>query len=145
LCDYRPAREVYRAQGRIEGRADSEVGARWLEDEWPGTGAEEVLGRLHRHFGGEANLALLEAAAGRATVYAGNRENPVFTFDLGDLTIAATGLYSLDRSLFQLVAPTATDRHLLRLGRSAAVMPRVAADTEPPRRYRVARRGARGS
>ena len=35
LRDYRPARERYLAQGRIFGRADSEVGERWLEDAWP--------------------------------------------------------------------------------------------------------------
>ena len=35
LRDYRGPRERYRAQGRIFGRADSEVGERWLEDAWP--------------------------------------------------------------------------------------------------------------
>ena len=34
LRDYRPARARYRKQGRIHGRADSEVGQRWLEDAW---------------------------------------------------------------------------------------------------------------
>ncbi len=135
--DYRPAREAYRAQGRIHGRADSEVGARWLEDRWPdgaggafeGPGAPfgDALARLHREFGGQANMVLLDDH-GTATIYAGNTENPVFTFRLGDLWIAATGLYSLDRSFFRLAAPAATERRVLRVGRSAVVMPRVAVD-----------------
>ena len=32
LRDYRALRTAYRAEGRIHGRADTEVGARWLED-----------------------------------------------------------------------------------------------------------------
>ena len=32
LADYRSLRRTYRDQGRIHGRADTEVGARWLED-----------------------------------------------------------------------------------------------------------------
>ena len=34
LRDYKGLRATYRAAGRIHGRADTEVGARWLEDEW---------------------------------------------------------------------------------------------------------------
>ena len=34
LRDYRSLRATFRAQGRIHGRADTEVGARWLEDAW---------------------------------------------------------------------------------------------------------------
>ena len=37
--------------------------------------------------------------------YAGNGENPVFTFRLGRIQLASTGIYSLDRSLFRYVAP----------------------------------------
>ena len=33
----REARRRYQALGRIHGRADTEVGARWLEDEWSTT------------------------------------------------------------------------------------------------------------
>ena len=33
-ADYKDLRATYRAQGRIHGRADTEVGARWLEDAW---------------------------------------------------------------------------------------------------------------
>ena len=54
-------------------------------------------------------------------MYAGNTENPVFAFRLGELEVAATGLYSLDRSFFRLAAPQATDRRLVRMGRSVVM------------------------
>ena len=46
LRDYTGLRATYRAQGRIHGRADTEVGARWLEDAWrPGrTGGAPARG-----------------------------------------------------------------------------------------------------
>jgi glutamine phosphoribosylpyrophosphate amidotransferase len=106
-------RERYRAAGRIHGRADTEVGARWLEDEWQGeAAAAALLERLHETFGGHANLALI-TASGAVHHYAGNDENPVFTFRLGDIALASTGIYSLDRSLFRFVAPAATERALV--------------------------------
>ena len=71
--------------------------------------AGSLLAALHERFGGLANLALL-AADGTAHHYAGNDENPVFAFRLGRIGLASTGIYSLDRSLFKFVAPTATDR-----------------------------------
>jgi hypothetical protein len=113
LRDWRALRTEYRAQGRIHGRADTEVAARWLEDAWNGGDAAAVLPALHERFGGQANLALL-AADGTPYHYAGNSENPIFTFRLGGIGVASTGIYSLDRSLFRFVAPTATDRRLLR-------------------------------
>lgn len=107
-------RERYRAEGRIHGRADTEVGARWLEDTWrDDLSAGELLGELHACFGGQANLALL-GADGSAHSYAGNDENPVFTFRLGSIGLASTGIYSLDRSFFRFVAPGATERRLVR-------------------------------
>jgi glutamine phosphoribosylpyrophosphate amidotransferase len=109
---YRPA---YRKAGRIHGRADTEVGQRWLEDNWrTDEPAGHLLGALHDAFGGQANLAVL-AADGSVHHYAGNSENPVFAFRLGDLAVASTGIYSLDRSLFRFVAPGATDRRLVPL------------------------------
>src|SRR3954454_13808001 len=36
LRDYKRWRTGYREAGRIHGRADTEVGQRWLEDEWDG-------------------------------------------------------------------------------------------------------------
>ena len=115
LRGYRPWRRRYRAEGRIHGRADTEVGARWLEDAW--TESEPVghlLGALHDTFRGQANMAVL-AADGTPHHYAGNDENPVFTFRLGRIHLASTGIYSLDRSLFRYVAPGAKDRRLVRL------------------------------
>ena len=98
LRDYRALRRPYRAQGRIHGRADTEVGARWLEDAWdPAERPEHLLAALHDRFGGQANLAVL-TADGRPFHYAGNGENPVFSFRLGRIGLASTGIYSLDRS-----------------------------------------------
>jgi glutamine phosphoribosylpyrophosphate amidotransferase len=123
LLLHRDWRKRYRAAGRIRGRADTEVGARWLEDEWhSGEPIPHLLGALHDTFGGQANLAVL-AASGAVHHYAGNRENPVFTFRLGPISIAATGLYSLDRSLFRFVARGATERRLVPIRTTATLDP----------------------
>ena len=117
------ARQRYREQGRIHGRADTEVGARWLEDHWDGCpSAAAALRELHRTFPGQSNLATL-ARDGSVAHYAGNRENPVFAFRLGRIGVASTALYSIDRSLFQLAAPGATERKLLRPGEAVSVDP----------------------
>src|SRR4029079_4438814 len=122
LRDYRELRARYREQGRIHGRADTEVGARWLEDAWTGdpASAPGLLTAMQARFGGEANLAVL-AADGSAYHYAGNGENPVFAFALGRIGVVSTALYSIDRSLFQLAAPSATRRHLVRVGRTVGL------------------------
>jgi glutamine phosphoribosylpyrophosphate amidotransferase len=120
---YRAPRERYMAQGRIRGRADSEVGHRWLEDAW--SGGEPVgalLDSLHATFGGVANLAAL-APDGTAWHHAGNPENPVFAFRLGRIGVVSTGLYSIDRSLFRLAAPGATARTVVRPGRCVCLGP----------------------
>jgi glutamine phosphoribosylpyrophosphate amidotransferase len=123
LHDYRSLRATYRAQGRIHGRADTEVGARWLEDAWrPDEPAAHLLAALHDRFGGQANLAVL-AADGTPHHYAGNGENPVFAFRLGRIGVVSTGIYSLDRSLFRFVAPGATDRRLVALRSTVALGP----------------------
>jgi hypothetical protein len=110
LRAWRKFRPAYREAGRIHGRADTEVGQRWLEDNWQADEpAGHLLGALHDTFGGQANLAVL-GADGSAHHYAGNSENPVFSFRLGRIAMASTGIYSLDRSLFRFVAPGATDR-----------------------------------
>jgi glutamine phosphoribosylpyrophosphate amidotransferase len=123
LREIRDARRRFQAQGRIAGRADTEVGERWLEDAWddcPSPGA--ALHELHATFGGEANLAAI-ARDGAVVHYAGNAENPVFAFRLGRIGIVSTALYSIDRSLFQLVAPDASDRRLVRAGNAIALDP----------------------
>jgi glutamine amidotransferase-like protein len=115
LRDYRALRATYREQGRIHGRADTEVGERWLEDSWrPGGSVSQLLGALHDRFGGQANLALVERD-GSPYHYAGNTENPVFSFQLGRIGVVSTGIYSLDRSLFRFVAPSATARRVVPL------------------------------
>lgn len=116
-------RDTYRAAGRLRGRADTEVGARWLEDAWSNAvEPPDALAALHATFGGEANLAVL-LADGAVHHYAGNRENPVFTFRLGDVGVAATGLYSIDRSVFRFAAPEATDRAMVAHGSTASLGP----------------------
>jgi hypothetical protein len=121
LRDYKPARTRYRRQGRIHGRADSEVGQRWLEDAWSDQEpVAHLLAALHDGFGGEANLAVL-ARDGTPHHYAGNPENPVFTFRLGRIGVASTAIYSVDRSLFRYAARGATDRALARLHSTIAL------------------------
>ena len=77
--------------------------------------AGTLLHALHDQFRGQANLATI-SVGGDVAAYAGNTENPVFTFRLGRIGLASTGIYSLDRSLFRFVAPDATERRLVRLG-----------------------------
>lgn len=121
LRDYRAARARYRRDGRIHGRADSEVGQRWLEDAWSDEEpVGHLLGALHDAFGGEANFAVL-TPDGTPYHYAGNPQNPVFTFRLGRIGIAATALYSIDRSVFRFCAPGATDRALVRMHATVAL------------------------
>jgi hypothetical protein len=116
LRDWRAARARYREQGRIHGRADTEVGQRWLEDAWHDDASPgRQLRALHEAFGGQANLAVL-MPDGSPTHYAGNTDNPVFTFRLGRIGLASTGLYSLDRSLFRYAAQGANERRLVRVG-----------------------------
>ena len=116
LHDIRESRRRFQAQGRIAGRADSEVGARWLEDAWDACPTPaDALRSLHATFGGQANLAAI-AVDGTVVQYAGNTENPVFFFRLGRIGIVSTALYSIDRSLFQLAAIGATKRRLVRPG-----------------------------
>ena len=119
LRDYKELRTTYRLEGRIHGRADTEVGARWLEDAWrPDEPAAHLLAALHDRFRGQANLAVL-AMDGTPSHYAGNSENPVFSFRLGRIGLVSTGIYSLDRSLFRFVAPGATGRRLVPLRTTA--------------------------
>ena len=115
LREWRAARPKYVAQGRIHGRADTEVGARWLEDAWADGDGANLLRAMHDRFKGQANLALL-TADGTPVHYNGNTENPIFTFRLGQIGIASTGIYSIDRSVFRYAASGATERRLMRVG-----------------------------
>lgn len=134
LDDHERHRSRYREAGRLHGRADTEVGARWLEDHWADApSAPAALTRLHDTFGGHANLAVL-TSTGEAHHYAGNRENPVFTFDVGEVRLACTGMYSLDRSVFKYVVPEATNRRLVRFETTAtlAAAPRLEREVAAP-------------
>jgi glutamine phosphoribosylpyrophosphate amidotransferase len=123
LREIREARRRFQAEGRIAGRADTEVGERWLEDAWDDCPSPaDALRALHAAFGGNANLAVI-ADDGAVVHYAGNTENPVFSFRLGKIGIVSTALYSIDRSLFQLAAPDATERRLVRPGGAVALDP----------------------
>jgi glutamine phosphoribosylpyrophosphate amidotransferase len=116
LREIRDARRRFAAEGRIHGRADTEVGARWLEDAWAtAPSPAEALRCMHETFHGQANLSVV-AQDGTVVAYAGNTENPVYTFRLGRIGIASTALYSIDRSLFRLAAPGATARRVVKPG-----------------------------
>ncbi len=131
--DYRTLRARYRAEGRIHGRADTEVGQRWLEDAWETGSPADLLAALHARFGGPGNLGVLERD-GSVHHYAGNAENPVFAFRLGAIGVVSTGLYSRDRSMFRYCAPGATERRLVREGSTASLEPdgRVELAHRPP-------------
>jgi glutamine phosphoribosylpyrophosphate amidotransferase len=114
-------RSRYREAGRLFGKADTEVSARWLEDHWSEAGSVPgALTKLHDTFGGHANLAIL-TRTGEAHHYAGNDENPVFTFHVGEIRLACTGMYSLDRSVFKYVVPEATNRRLVPFEQTATL------------------------
>jgi glutamine phosphoribosylpyrophosphate amidotransferase len=121
LREIREARRRFAAEGRIHGRADTEVGARWLEDTWATTPSPAAALRcMHETFPGQANLAVL-GADGTPVAYAGNTDNPVYTFRLGRIGIASTALYSIDRSLFRLVAPGAVGRRVVKPGKAVVL------------------------
>jgi hypothetical protein len=121
LANHKTHRARYRAAGRLLGKADTEVSARWLEDRWSAASSvPDALTSLHETFGGDANFAVL-TRDGEGYHYAGNDANPVFRFDIGDIRLACTGMYSLDRSVFKFVVPEATNRRLVPFEKTAAL------------------------
>lgn len=138
LARWRPARRRYQAEGRISGRADSEVGQRWLEDAWAehslelawpagsaagaGTDPCTTLTALHAALGGQANLLALTPGGG-IHAYAGNTENPVVSFRIGRLRLITTAIYSIDRSVFRLVAPGSSARRVHKPGTTIHLAP----------------------
>jgi hypothetical protein len=99
-----------RYEGRLKGRADSEVGfcmlADLLETGWQ---PEDALPEVHRRFGGKANFGFL-AAGGRLLVYGGNPSNAFWRFGLDGAEVAATQVHSDDLSLFDLLFDEAERR-----------------------------------
>ena len=82
----------------------------------------DVYAEVGKPLGAEYQLELwLLTPDGVVRHYAGNTENPLFTFRLDRLKVVSTGLYSIDRSLFRFVAPTAKERHVVPAGFTAVL------------------------
>ena len=103
---YRPCARRTAAQGRIHGRADTEVGPRWLEDAWqPNEPVGHLLGALHDRLRrpGEPRRAASPTAR-PTTTRATARTRSSRSGSAGSAS-SRPGIYSLDRSLFRFVAP----------------------------------------
>jgi predicted glutamine amidotransferase len=99
-----------RFRDRLRGRADSEVGFRYLEAELAGGASpEEGLVETYRVFGGRANFGFL-GSDGRLLVYAANSWNSVYRFRVGAAEVASSAIHSSDDSLFDLLFTTAVNR-----------------------------------
>jgi predicted glutamine amidotransferase len=115
-----------RFEGRLMGKADSEVGFRLFEQILAeGVSAEEALSRTHQQLLGNANLGYL-ASDGELVVFNAYPNNRFHRFRFEGAEVAATELHSPDDSLFELVFPSATDR-------SVIVGPEVLAQPEAAR------------
>ena len=102
----------FRAQfhGRLEGRADTEVGFRLFEQlVQEGSEPAAALREVHRQLGGTANFGYLPAA-GPALVYAGVPANDVWRFRLAGAEVASTALHSSDQAVFDFCFPESTER-----------------------------------
>ncbi len=112
-----------RYEGRLLGRADSEVGWQFfLDRRAEGVEPLDALCAVDDEFGGKVNLAYL-GADGELCVYSRNETNRMWTFRLDDALMAATDLHSADSSLFDLVVPRATDRELVDPGTGIVLAP----------------------
>lgn len=108
-------------EGRLHGRADSEVGWQFFLDRVAaGASTLDALRAVDDTFGGKVNLAHL-AADGTLSVYSRNETNRMWQFRLDGGDLAATDLHSDDSSLFDLVVPRATDRVLVEPGSAIEV------------------------
>jgi glutamine phosphoribosylpyrophosphate amidotransferase len=94
----------------LRGRADSEVGFRLFERLLgDGRSMDEAIEETHRRLEGHANVVYL-GDDGRMVVRAGNRHNPVWTFDLDGGHWSVTALHSPDESLFDMIFGDAENR-----------------------------------
>jgi glutamine phosphoribosylpyrophosphate amidotransferase len=119
-----------RYERRLRGGADSEVGFEFFRERLAdGVPAAGALLEVHERFGGNANLASL-SSDGTLLVYGGHAHNPLWRFEAGGLTVAATALHSEDESLFDLLFVDAGERR--RIGREV-----VRIDPRPAQRRRA--------
>ena len=79
-----PTRRSARAGSRTPGTADA--------------APVDLLGEAPRDVRRPGEPRRRSTPTARLSAYAGNTENPVFTFRLGRIGLACTGIYSLDRS-----------------------------------------------
>lgn len=121
-----------RYAGRLQGRADSEVGWQFFLDRLAaGDAPLDGLRAVDETFGGKVNLLYL-AADGALCAYSRNATNRMWQFRLDGAEMAATDLHSDDSSLFDLVVPRATDRVLVPPGTALRIAGPVAGDAAPP-------------
>lgn len=93
----------------LAGTSDSEVGYRYYlmklnEQKDPIISLELT----HQILEGNANLIAFRKNE-VTLLYAGNNDNKMYTFNLGDVRCASTSLHSQDDYLFQAIFPTATN------------------------------------
>jgi predicted glutamine amidotransferase len=86
--------------GRLRGLADSEVGFCLFQDQLSlGLDVAGALREVYRRLGGRANLGYL-GSDGELVVLGANTWNQLWQFEFQGASVAATGLHSDDRSLF---------------------------------------------
>lgn len=124
--------------GRLQGRADSEVGWQFFLDRMAmGTTSLDGLRAVDDEFGGKVNLAYL-GQDGELSIFTRNDTNRFWRFSLDEGEMAATDLHSSDSSLFDFVVPRATDRELLVPGSAVRLAGPSAPDREPAHGTRAA-------
>jgi len=99
--------------GRLQGKADSEVGFRVFEEILDGgASAEQALVKTYDQLLGRANLGYL-GSDGEMVVFNAYPNNHFHRFRVDGALVAATELHSADDSLFRLIFPEATDRKVI--------------------------------
>jgi len=114
-----------RFAGRLQGKADSEVGFRVFEEILDqGASPEQALVKTHDQLAGNANLGYL-GADGEMVVFNAYPNNRFHSCRVDGALVAATELHSADDSLFRLVFPGATERHVI-IGAESLAQPEAA-------------------
>lgn len=118
-------------EGRLQGRADSEVGWQFFLDRiTAGDRPVDALEAVDDALGGNVNLAYL-GNDGELSVFSRNATNCFWRFNLDGGEMAATGIHSADSSLFDFVVPRATDRELLAPGTAVRLAGPLTPSGEP--------------